>query len=579
MATRWAWTAFCSLAMAAAILLASVGVGAAATSARPTGTTPPLTLASQTALVTPNQPWFNIALAVGSAEGPVGALHVSLTFYGRVIDQSQFEQAVSALPAGSVLRSLPGIAVTKSKTGGEALACVTVLPDDAASAPTTGTGACPADSPTVVLGCTPDIASCGDVYPVSVALLRQGSTVPVERFTTFLTYEEPLGPIGNDGPLRVSIIAPISGAGAPKMVDALAAHHEVPITLGVVPQTVSALQHDPMGHRVLTQLANLSSDEVPAEPYVPVSVAALSEAGIANEIGIQVAQGTELLQKVGLRPTGGPWVDTASTLSEGDAANLASGLRAAGASQLVVTDSDLATAGSSSLTFAQPFMLDLGHGSSIAAAASNSYLSALFTATPGDPVLGAEQLLAGLSFVHYENTFKPDHRGVIVSPRPNWQPSAAFLETFLSGLDQSQVLTPVTLNQFFAQVPIGGNGEPSTARLQPGSAGHGVTRSAALRIATARQQLSSWCCGQTAAVGKPTAGLTTLADELLSTESQRLSPAQRSSALNTYEAAFGRQTETITLATERTVTFTASVLPSLLPCCRLSPTRCASWSR
>ena len=172
-------------------------------------------------------------------------------------------------------------------------------------------------------------------------------------------------------------------------------------------------------------------------------------------------------------------------------------------------------------------------------------------------MLAAEQLLAGLSFVHFENTFKTDHRGVVVSPPPDWRPSDVFMDTLLSGLTQNPALTPVTLSQFSTEVPVGGNGEPSTLRLQAGPAGHGITRTAALRIATARQQLTSWCCGSTSAVDGHTPGLTALADELLGTEASGLGPARRSAALTAYDRAFADQTGTITLATERTVTFTA----------------------
>jgi len=557
--TRWARTALCTLAVAATALFGMAGA-AAVTRARPVDA-PPLSLVSQTPWVTPTQPWFNIALGVGSVAGPANALHVSLTFYSRVIDRSQFEQAAGGLPQKSVLGHVPDVAVAPSEAGGAATACVTVLRDDSdsASVPTSGAGACPASSPTVVLGCTPDTASCGDVYPVSVALLRQGSATPVARFTTFLTYQEPQGPGGTEDPLRVGVVAPVSGAGATTMAGALAAHHNVPVTLAVVPRTIAALQagHTGNGDRALAQLADLTGDEVLTEPYVPVNVAALSEAGIAGEIGAQLARGTELLRSAGLRPAAGPWVDTASNLAEGDAGDLASGLQVAGATQLVLSDNDLASTGSSSLTFAQPFTLDLGHGGGIAAAASNSSLSALFDSSPADPVLGAEQLLAGLSFVHFENTFKPDHRGVVVSPPPDWRPSDAFMDTLLSGLTQNPALRPVTLSQFSTEVPVGGNGEPSTLRLQAGPAGHGITRTAAQRIATARQQLSSWCCGSTAAVDGHPPGLTALADALLATEASGLSPGRRSAALTAYDRAFARQTGTITLATERTVTFTA----------------------
>jgi len=69
--------------------------------------------------------------------------------------------------------------------------CVNVLPNADASAPASGTGSCPSGSGTLILGCTPYTGICGDVYPVSVALVRQGSSSPMARFTTFLTYQQP----------------------------------------------------------------------------------------------------------------------------------------------------------------------------------------------------------------------------------------------------------------------------------------------------------------------------------------------------------------------------------------------------
>ena len=150
------------------------------------------------------------------------------------------------------------------------------------------------------------------------------------------------------------------------------------------------------------------------QPYVPINLAALTEAGISGEIGAQMDRGDDILRGAGLKPDGGAWVDTASTFSQGDAGNLASGLQVAGATQAVVSDNDLASGGLSNYTFAQPFTLDLGHGSTIPAVAADSTLSARFTADPGNPVLGAEQLLAGLSFVHFENAFltaPPRRRG------------------------------------------------------------------------------------------------------------------------------------------------------------------------
>ena len=226
----------------------------------------------------------------------------------------------------------------------------------------------------------------------------------------------------------------------------------------------------------------------------------------------------------------------------------------AGASQLVLNDNDLSNGGLSNYTFAQPFNLDLGHGTTVTAVASDSTLSSRFTANPANPVLDAEQLLAGLSFVHFENAFLAEPRGVVVTPTPRWTVSGPFLETLLGGLSGNPALTAVTLSQLYAQVPVGGNREPDSRQLQSGAASRGVSHSAADRIALARQQLSSYA---KAIMGRPPPELTSLSDLLLATEAKGLSPTHRAAALNVYERAFSGQTGKITLATERTVTFTA----------------------
>ena len=84
-------------------------------------------------------------------------------------------------------------------------------------------------------------------------------------------------------------------------------------------------------------------------------------------------------------------------------------------------------------------------------------------------------MLAGLSFVHFENPFFDAPRGVVVTPAPGWQPTAAFLDALFDGLSGNQILRPVTLNQLFTQVPAGGNREPVVRQLQAGAADHGIT--------------------------------------------------------------------------------------------------------
>ena len=582
MSTRWARNALCTLAVtlivASALFLRSDPGGA---SVRSGVVGPPLALLSQSPWVTPQQPWFNLSLGVGDASVPADQLHVSLTFYSRLDDESQFTQTVGAVPQKGVLLRMSDVPVTEAPGPGgarAATACVTVVRNGEESPPAAGTGACPAGSDTLRLDCTQGTGTCGDVYPVSVALVREAATSSassvVSRFTTFLTYQEP-GAIGAGGPLRVGLVLPVtSAAGLNAVATALADHHDVATTLAVSPLTVeqTLLQRTRAGTHALDALAASSNDQVVEQSYVPINVASLPEAGIAGEIQAQVARGDTLLRQAGLKPSAGPWVDTVSNFNQGDGTALAAGVQTAGADRLVLNDGNLSGGGLANYTYAQPFTLEAGRGTAstsgtaggstaVTAAAANSTLGARFSAQPNDPVLGAEQLLAGLSFVHFENAFLRDGRGVVVEPPPGWQPSATFLETLLAGLTGNQALTPVTLNQYFTQVPVGGNREPSVRHLQAGPAGGGISRASAEKIATARIELSSYCCGSGTAVDGRPPQMMALADALLATEARRLSTAGRAAALNAYGRAFDDQTGKITIATERTVTFTAGRAP------------------
>jgi hypothetical protein len=433
---------------------------------------------------------------------------------------------------------------------------VTVVPDASVTPPATGPGACAGGGSTLVLGCTPLTGRCGDVYAVTVALERVGSSSPLQRFTTFLTYQEPTAISPTGGRLNVGVVVPVGPSSTATLASALSDHRDVPTTLEVSPAAVQRVTATPSrdGGRALQEIATLDAQEVLGTPFVPINVAALSQAGLPGEVGAQMTRGDELLRTVGLRPSGGTWVDTTSSFSQGDAGGLANGLQEAGASQLVLNDGDLASGGETNYTFAQPFTLELGHGTTVTAAVSDSTLSARFTADPSNPVLDAEQLLAGLSFVHFENAFLSEPRGVVITPGPGWQPSGPFMETLLSGLSGNPALKAVTLGQLFATVPIGGNHEPETRQLQSGPAGHSISRSAADHIALARQQLSSYAKAITV---EPPPELTAVSDLLLATETKGLSTAGRTAALDVYQRAFAAVTGKISLATEQTVTFTA----------------------
>jgi hypothetical protein len=545
---------------------------------------PALSLAAQTAWVSPAAPWFALTAQTGNDTGSVGDLHVEATFYNRINDETELGQATRAVPEKGILDHF-NWPVTATSDGRIAATCVTVLPEQSVTPPTTAppnTVACPAGSPTLVLGCTPDEGVCGGVYPVSVALYR-GAGAPLARFTTFLTYQEPdiSASDGPDGPLRVALVMPISGrlsrtgsslsAAALEPVEDLtsvmAAHRGVAVSLAANPVTVTFLAAGgKKGRRAVTQLRSLTAapvgnDQLLAQSYVPIDVAGLAKAGLTDEIGAQMARGTALLNAAGLHPSSGTWVDTASDFTAGGAGDLGDGLQAANADTVILDDANLAPLPTGptvpkNLTFAQPFSLGVGDGRHVTAAASSSEVDALFTADPDDPVLAANQMIAALEFIHFENAYEADPRGIVVEPPASWQPSDPLLTTLLTELAGNPVLSPVTLGQFFAQVPKGGNEEPSSRHLQAGSLAKSgvITAATARRLAAARANLTSF--GQ-AVGGHQPAVFTELSDLLLATENRSFDPPQRAAAFAVFIQRFGVEVNLVSLAAQNTITFTS----------------------
>jgi hypothetical protein len=561
---RWAGIALCTLAVSTFALL---GAGPARASARPTGSAPALSLLAQTPSVNATAPWFALKLGIAQRGIPAADLEVSVTFYSRIVTFSQLQQATSGTPNGAVRLHLPAVPVVDTAGVLTADTCVTVLPDSSATAPPGGLpDSCPVGATTATtlyLDCIPNMGECDDVYPVSVALLRQGSSTPIERFTTFLTYEEPTDVSATGGALRVSFIAPVSGTSAPTVTSELAAHAPVPVTLEVNPHSIPALlaRGNRTGHITLDELLSLVGtpvgDQLLSQPYVPIDLTALEHAGLGGEIDAQFDRGAQLLHLPGLHPVGGTWVNTVTNLTTGDASALSSGLAAVHATTLVLNDGSLVPGGVDNYTFAQPFTLDVGHGH-VTAVAANDALDSRFTAEGDDPTLAANQLLANLSFVHFENPYLHDPRGVVLVPPTGWHVTSAFLDTLLTGLGTNPALAPVTLDQLLTQVQVGGNGEPSSRKLASGPADTGsISKNSVRRIALGRQDLASF----EGALPTHPAVLTSLADALLSAEAQSLGPRQRAAALTSYDRRFSGVLSTVSLAAEHTVTFTSRTAP------------------
>ncbi len=196
------------------------------------------------------------------------------------------------------------------------------------------------------------------------------------------------------------------------------------------PTTATKLKRRGAKGRALQQLNELTEaggDQLLSEPYVPIDVAALARAGLTDEISTQLARGT---------PAAAPGRPASGRLAVGltpaprwpmrDTGNLTAGLQAARATHLVVSDAVLANSGNAGVHAGATVLARTGPGAHIDAVATDSTVDSRFSADPGDPVLAANQLLADLMFVHFENVVLPKLRGLALAPPVNWHPTNAF---------------------------------------------------------------------------------------------------------------------------------------------------------
>ncbi len=516
-----------------------------------------LDLSSQSTWVSTSDPTFSLQVTFAVPGERRSTLELAVTVYDRLRTRTAFTQALDGSATGDVLDQVAPVSVTGSSSSQALSMRVETGP---VVSGTTGS--------TIDLGCATS-GPCGGVYPVVVSLRQGSSGTVLARLDTFLTYVDAT----SGDPLRFAMVLPVASPvrvheaernpskvlATPSaseigrlgdLVHAVASQPAAATTLLVDPHTVQGLMGaGAAGRRAVAALGTLSSSasiEIPSASYVPVDLAALAGAGLTGEITYQMEIGSATMSQAGIRTDGAAstWVAGADMTQ-----SLAGGLADAGLDRVIVP-SDVLASSSDRLGITQPFALATGHGATVTAAASDAGLDAHFAPT-NDPVLAAEQLLADLAFIEYEEPFASATRGV-VAVAPSSPPSSRFIDTVLDGLVQNPNVRAVTLDQFFDEVPSGGNGAP-TIRQAAVDAAPGFARPLAQGISMARQRNDAF---HSAVNGSPPV-LDQLDDVLLASESDDLSGAHQLATVQTYEAVLGAQLAQVQLSTVRTITLTS----------------------
>ena len=526
----------------------------------------PLTLLSQTAWVTPGQP-FDLQFKPGPGSPPVSQLGVSVSVYGCLSSVSGFDQSISSPGAsGSPIastRSPLALSGLPPVNGGFDLSMKVAV--NQASAPPAG-------------GFGIDLTSTGGqcqlfplgVYPVKVQLVSLAGGQAIGGFTTHLVYSD--APAGTQK-LRLAVVLPVHATLAPARspspsalrddpaaalqppsaavtaavtgtVSTIARSHPgVPVTLQASPQTILSLTGP--AHTAVDQLETLAATpdhQFASAPFTPVNASSLVASGLGSELALQVARGSQVLAG-GIVHSTTPGTATAGRLgtwfaNDGmDPATLTQ-LQSAGYSQVVLPSTSVPSSPTNGST-AEPFVATTSRGTAMTVLAANADLTSRFTGAPGNPVLAAHQLVAEVAQIYYERPNDRSPRALVALAPTGWTDDPAFVDALLGSLAESPIVDPVTTAALFDRLPTAScrNG----CRLAP-AGGPGGLPVAAIR--TQRQRLDGF---DEAARSARTVS-TGLGDVVLAGESETLRPGQQAEVLENAGAAVDAQLAQLVVA-------------------------------
>jgi hypothetical protein len=261
-------------------------------------------------------------------------------------------------------------------------------------------------------------------------------------------------------PITTSPVVGPDGTSAPtdrdrtdvtNVVGALEQAPGVPVTLAPRAETIdgfaqSSVQSDA---GLASRLASAATtDQVLSGSYVRLDPRSLLQMGERDLLSEELSRAEDSLSRdlAGVRPDRRTWVT-----DDGLDAMSAQALRELGVDQVLVPESAV-TGIDQNTPPTQPFDL-LAAGGPVAAASIDASLSAHFT-QGSDTTLAAVQLLSELAFVYYGTpAASRAQRGVVIAPPAGWHADPAFLATLLGGLRSDRIARPVTIDDWFRDVP------------------------------------------------------------------------------------------------------------------------------
>lgn len=514
-----------------------------------------LSLVRQSWVVGPGEPF---TATVALADIPTGAaVDLQVSIYSPLHTRSGLAEADGGTVPGSVSYRSAEVPVSQLPTAGSGsyvLSIALATPDDPTPATgSTALGPANLDCPERTAG------GCGGVYPVTVAAVTASGVAAT--IVTELVYAYPTGsPFHVASPLRTALVLPLDLPPSPASDPAPAAVAHLrrlasattasgsaglPLTLVPEPAAVRALATgSSTDRRALAAMDAADTDpahEVLTQSYTPVDLTALVQAGLTSLADRQVARACAVLAP--WHPAVGTWV-TAAPVSPA-AADVLARSPCGPVRQLVVAPTSV-SGGGCTITCTAPFATVSGNGTALTAATADPQLESELGAPSTDPVLQAHQLVADLSLTSYEAPQAAEARGVVVTVPAAVAVSSTVVGAVLTGLAQDPLLDPVTLTQYFDEVPPGANGQLADRRLTGSS-----PAMAAATVRDLRDDLAA-VAAYGAAVGSTPGGAAAdqhVADALLLATSSLLRPVEQQAALRAFTAVLHHQLGQVSVST------------------------------
>ncbi len=527
---------FLALLAFLALVVASTP-GTAQAPAQPAGV---LSLASQTMWWQTGAP-FSLALGVQSTAPET--LEVAVTVFGKLANRTSFAGTLAGRVAGRAVDDPTVVALADLPTddrGDRVVSFIPTLRDD---------GVYPLRVELRPLGGGPAVAGFV-THLVHVPTERKADELAV---ATIIPAHAPpaVQPDGNvaidDG--RAVLLADLAeGLGA----------SDVGLTFAPTPETMEALAASPRDadRATLSSLVReLGGRQLVGGPFVPTNLTAVIDAGLEEESAGQLTRGTDALRaRFSVDPT------TSTRLVDERLSDAAlAHLQGPQLVTRVVVPEALLQPVVRNTTLTASFGIESRRGA-VEAAVADAALAAHFSGP--DPVLAAHRLLADLAVI-YNDDPGVSRRGVVVAPARTWEPSSAFLRTFLAGLSSSPILDGVDIDTFFegvapAMTGTGTRAAPLIRRMgdpPPGAPGSGALPGAT--ISAKRRQLEAFASAVDPASVAGQTVLDRLDRTLLAAQSSDLRGRDRERYLDGVDAQLDEEIAGIAMPQDRSITLTA----------------------